>query len=107
MAFHRFTASMAAAALAAAGTAAQAAPSAYAKAADGDKLLCKFRTRTGTRFTSKMCRTVAEWDAIAEAAKLAFAEGQNRPSPNVGCVSQDAGSSPASVAVSGGCASGL
>ena len=43
---------------------------------DGEKerLVCKRFAKTGTRVKKKVCRTRAEWDAIAEAAKK---EGQD------------------------------
>lgn len=43
------------------------------------KLVCKRKPVTGTRFPTKTCRTLAEWDKIAEANKRGAAEMMNRP----------------------------
>jgi hypothetical protein len=57
---------------------APAAASAEAAGAS-DKLVCKLKPRTGTRFPSKTCRTTAEWDQIAEQNKRDAADMTNRP----------------------------
>ena len=44
-----------------------------------DKMICKRTQRTGTRFYSKICKTVAQWDALAEQHKRDMAETVNRP----------------------------
>ena len=56
----------------------------------GDKLVCKSKPKTGTRFRTKTCRTVSEWDQIAEGNKRAMADVVNRPQikvcgPMTGC----------------------
>lgn len=47
-----------------------------------DKIVCKSKPRTGTRFVNKTCRTAAEWEAIAEFSRRAAAEMVNRPVVN-------------------------
>lgn len=49
------------------------------KAAAGDKIVCKQRRQTGTRFTKKTCKTVAEWEAIAENHRAGLKELVDRP----------------------------
>lgn len=46
---------------------------------DAEKRVCKQQKQTGTRFAKATCRTRAEWDAIAEAARLQAAEAFNKP----------------------------
>ena len=55
------------------------ATSAEAPAADGTRLVCRREAQPNTRFKTKVCKTVAEWEARAEAARAAFAEEQQRP----------------------------
>ena len=55
-----------------------------------DRLVCKSKAKTGTRFQTKTCRTVREWDQIAEQQKRDAAEMINRPQikacgPMTGC----------------------
>lgn len=60
---------------------------AYASAPDGepavvnpkDKMVCKRTQRTGTRFYDKTCKTVGQWDAIAEEHRRNLNETVNRP----------------------------
>lgn len=52
---------------------------AYAEKADGTRMVCKYQMQTGTRFKKKTCKTVAEWEAIAEAARAGAGELMNRP----------------------------
>jgi hypothetical protein len=33
---------------------------------DGDRMICKYRQQTGTRFKTKTCKTAAQWEAMAE-----------------------------------------
>ena len=47
-------------------------------AQDLDKVICKQRPQTNTRFKRKICMTRGEWDAAAEAAKRQAAEEFNR-----------------------------
>jgi len=41
---------------------------------DPDELVCKTKSKVGTRFPSKTCRTRMEWDKIAEENRRAAAE---------------------------------
>ncbi len=47
--------------------------------ADGDRLVCRREAKANSRFTTKVCKTAAEWEARTEAARQAFAETQQRP----------------------------
>lgn len=40
------------------------------KADDGEKKICKTDSSTGSRIPVKTCRTKAQWDELAEAARL-------------------------------------
>jgi hypothetical protein len=44
-----------------------------------EKLVCKTKPKTGTRFPTKTCRTVEEWSEIAEASKRSAAEMADKP----------------------------
>jgi hypothetical protein len=44
-----------------------------------DRLICKHRKMTGTRFTTKTCKTAAQWERIAEESRAAANEMINRP----------------------------
>jgi hypothetical protein len=46
---------------------------------DPHKRVCKQQKQTGTRFPKTTCRTSAEWEAIAEAARKTAAESFNKP----------------------------
>ncbi len=48
-------------------------------AEDGGKMICKYRLQTGTRFKTKMCKTAAEWEAVAEANRNGLKEMTDRP----------------------------
>lgn len=50
-----------------------------AKVAGQDRVVCRKETKANSRFTTKVCKTVAEWEQRAETAKQAFGETQNRP----------------------------
>jgi hypothetical protein len=50
-----------------------------AASADETRLVCRRESQPNTRFKTKVCKTVAEWEARAEAARAAFAEEQQRP----------------------------
>lgn len=39
-----------------------------------DKIVCQSRPMTGTRFRTKTCHTVAQWDKIAEENRRSFEE---------------------------------
>lgn len=47
--------------------------------ADGDRLVCRRESKANSRFTTKTCKTAAEWEERAEAARKALAETQQRP----------------------------
>lgn len=59
--------------------AAPATTTAAAVSSDGARLVCRREAQPNTRFKTKVCKTVAEWEARAEAARAAFAEEQQRP----------------------------
>lgn len=46
---------------------------------DRDEVVCKHQKRTDSRFTTKTCRTRAQWDEMAEQQKRDYAETRNRP----------------------------
>ena len=45
----------------------------------GQKIVCKERRKTGTRFTTKTCRTAAQWDKMAEEHRANAKEMIDRP----------------------------
>lgn len=45
----------------------------------GDRIICKHQKRTGTRFTSKVCKTLDQWEAIAEDSRAGLKEMADRP----------------------------
>lgn len=49
------------------------------KAVSGNKIVCKHRRQTGTRFTKKVCKTEAEWEAMAENHRAGLKELVDRP----------------------------
>lgn len=55
-----------------------AAPALFAQSApharSGDRMVCKSRARTGTRFPSRTCRPASEWSEMEEQHKRAAAE---------------------------------
>lgn len=46
---------------------------------DPQQRVCKQQKQTGTRFAKTTCRTRAEWEAIAEAARRTAEESFNKP----------------------------
>ncbi|APZ99560.1 hypothetical protein BWQ93_14505 [Sphingopyxis sp. QXT-31] len=44
-----------------------------------DKLVCKRQQATGTRFFKKICKTAAQWDALAEQHRRDLREAIDRP----------------------------
>ena len=63
---------------------------AVAKADDGDKMICKYRAQTGTRFKTKVCKTAAQWEEMAEQHRVGAKELVDRPQilvcgPQTGC----------------------
>jgi hypothetical protein len=57
---------------------AETAPKAPAKPADPDKLICKTRTKTGSRFPEKTCMTKAQWDELWAKSRDITANAQTR-----------------------------
>lgn len=57
--------------------------------ADPDRLICRRESKANSRFTTKVCKTAAEWDKRAETARQALADTQQRPTvmvcPPTGC----------------------
>jgi hypothetical protein len=52
----------------------------FASATDpGNKVLCKTVARSGSRFGERKCQTVAQWDAISEAAHRGAEDAFNKP----------------------------
>jgi hypothetical protein len=45
----------------------------------GDRMVCKYRQKTGTRFKTKICKTVDEWEALSEQSRRDANEMINRP----------------------------
>jgi hypothetical protein len=48
-------------------------------ARDPNKIVCKSKPRTNSRFQDKICRTRAEWEEIAEASKRDAKELMDAP----------------------------
>lgn len=46
---------------------------------DPQQRVCKQQKQTGTRFAKTTCRTRAEWETIAEAARKTAEESFNKP----------------------------
>lgn len=44
-----------------------------------DKMVCKRRQETGTRFFAKVCRTARQWEEMAEQHRRALGEMADRP----------------------------
>jgi len=44
-----------------------------------DRIVCKRTQRTGTRFYDQMCKTVGQWEAIAEEHRRNLNETVDRP----------------------------
>jgi hypothetical protein len=68
------------------GSAAIAAAETQPKAArnDPNRRVCRNLMRSGTRFTTRYCRTQAEWDEAGEASRRFLQEGQNEGSSHDG-----------------------
>jgi hypothetical protein len=50
------------------------------EAADaGEKIICKERRKTGTRFTTKTCKTAAQWEKMSEEHRASAKEMVDRP----------------------------
>jgi hypothetical protein len=58
--------------------------------ADGDRMVCKYRQETGTRFKKKTCMTAAQWEEMANNHQAGLKETVDRPKilicgPQTGC----------------------
>lgn len=49
-----------------------------------DRVICKHRKQTGTRFTSKICKRVSDWENYAEQSRADLKEMVDRPQVKVG-----------------------
>lgn len=49
------------------------------KAEATDRVICKHRNRTGTRFTSKICKKASDWEKLAEQGRADMKEMVDRP----------------------------
>lgn len=49
------------------------------QAATADRVVCKHRKKTGTRFTSKICKRVSDWEKSAEQSRADLKEMVDRP----------------------------
>lgn len=50
------------------------------KATDvGEKIVCKHQRKTGTRFTTKVCKTAAQWEKMSEVHRAGLKEMVDRP----------------------------
>lgn len=47
--------------------------------ADPERLVCRREAKANSRFTTKICKTAAEWDKRAETARQSLADTQQRP----------------------------
>lgn len=77
-------------AIVAVGTSLVPAESLRASNEDGERMVCKYQLQTGTRFKTKICKTAAEWEAMAEAHREGLRDSANRPQiqlcdPRNGC----------------------
>ena len=50
------------------------------EASDGDRVVCKEIRKTGTRFGTRQCLTVAQWEAIQRGSREGVSEIQRRAS---------------------------
>jgi hypothetical protein len=50
--------------------------------ADGEKIICKGKPSTGTRFATRKCMTKAEWEAMSEQHTRAAKEMFSKPTIN-------------------------
>lgn len=73
----------------AAGLTIMAAPPSHAESetadtatASAERLVCKYRQQTGTRFKTKICKSAAQWDKSSETARREAAELINSPKIN-------------------------
>lgn len=66
-------------ALAVTGPVAPSAKAAASVAKSGERVVCKHRQRAGTRFKSKICKTVDQWEEMAEQGRSGIKEMADRP----------------------------
>jgi hypothetical protein len=73
-----------------------AAPAEAPKATTGDpsRRVCRNLVRSGTRLSTRYCRTQAEWDEAGEGARRFLQEGQNEGSSRDGEMNETRGSFP-------------
>lgn len=57
------------------------APAASVQASDEseERMVCKYQMQTGTRFKTKVCKTAAQWEEMAEAHRKGLTDLVNRP----------------------------
>ena len=44
-----------------------------------DRMICKYRQETGTRFKTKMCKTAEQWDEMTEQNRAGLKDLADRP----------------------------
>lgn len=44
-----------------------------------ERMVCKYQLQTGTRFKTKVCKTAAQWEEMAEAHRKGLNELVDRP----------------------------
>lgn len=44
-----------------------------------ERMVCKYQLQTGTRFKTKVCKTAAQWEEMAEAHRKGLTDLVNRP----------------------------
>lgn len=44
-----------------------------------DRMICKYQLQTGTRFKTKVCKTAAQWEEMAEQNRAGLKELVDRP----------------------------
>lgn len=54
-----------------------------AGAAERSRKVCRHESIPNSRFTTKVCKTAAEWEEEAEKARQAFGEVQGRPTVSI------------------------
>lgn len=47
--------------------------------AEKDPVICKHQKKPNSRFTTKVCHTKSEWEAIRQAASATWKEARDRP----------------------------
>lgn len=58
-------------------------PAPTAGRSDPDRMICKKVSKPGSRFTTKTCRTLAEWEQLAKDARTVTRDIQSGPNlPN-------------------------